>query len=650
MSLPAATPDDDTRRTGRRIVATLTGGALLLVSLADRLFHTHAFHAQWVAALAAGVLGAPLVVAALRAQAGPMQELVALAFAAAFAAGEYTTAGSIAFFMTIANLVETRTAQGARKSIESLIRITPTRATLLVASGEREVEAKDLAPGDRIRVRAGDNVPADGKVLTGASTVDQATITGESLPVSVQPGDQVFGGTINLTGVLEVEITKAGRDTTLGQVQQLILQAERSRTPILRMIDRYAGWYTPTVLMLACVALFFTRDVTGIVAFLVVACPSAVVLSAPTAIVAALSAASRLGVLIKNVTDLEVARSLTAVVFDKTGTLTTGQLQVVALRPAEGVSGEDLLRSAATPSQGSRHPVAKAILAVARQAHLECESADGFEEVPGKGVLARAPSGVLRVGRASWLADLGVDATGLDVGDAAGLSLLHVARDGRMLGVVKLADRTRPDAARALAELEALKIHQRVMLTGDREDVARRVASEMRCTDFKAEVLPHQKLEMVAALKARGHTVAVVGDGVNDAPALAAGDISIAMGVAGSDVAIHSASIALMSSKLDRIPFLIRLSRAVTSVVRQNLTFSAAFIVAFGTASLAGYVHPIAAAALHVASSLFVIFNSARLIRQGEELEVEARPGIDSSPDARAVHAPAPVRSAPAGA
>ncbi|MBI3828388.1 MAG: cadmium-translocating P-type ATPase [Planctomycetes bacterium] len=628
--------NDQTGRAGSQIIATLVGGILVLNSfIAQWLFPGQSFYTDLLAFLGALILGFPLIKHAAKGLwegHTHMDELVALAFLAAFAQGAgsradgqleggYQAAGAIAFFMIISTLIENRTALGARASIESLIRITPTRAQKIVNGGETEVEARDLKPGDRVRVRPGDNIPGDGRVVSGASTVNQANITGESLPVDKGAGDEVFGGTINMTGVMELEITKAGADTTLGKVQDLILQAERSRAPIMRVIDRYAMWYTPTILMLAGMVLFFTKNMNSVVSMLVIACPCAIVLATPTAMVAALSAAARLGILVKNVTDLETARNLTAIVFDKTGTLTTGSLTVTRLSPAPGVDGAEVLAAAAAAEQNSKHPVAKAVVEVARRAKLEPAACAEFEEVPGRGVRALVNAQEVLVGRANWLQERGVDVSALDTAGSEGMSLLFVTRGGKPLGWIGLEDRTRPEAARSIDDLRDQGLRQLVMVTGDRWSVARRVASEMHCTDVKAEVLPAQKLELVEDLKARGHTVCVIGDGVNDAPALAAGHISIAMGAAGSDVAIHSASIALMNNNLNRVPFLIKLSRDLNRVVKQNLIFGAAFIAVFGTLGAMNLISPVVAAALHVVSSVLVIFNSARLVRAGEDLD-----------------------------
>jgi Cd2+/Zn2+-exporting ATPase len=647
-----------------QIVGTLLGGLLLICALIASMTFDSKDTSDLLAAVATILLGAPLVWVALKDLAHGhmhMNELVALAVLAAFAQGWYLEAGAIAFFMILSVLIENRTALGAQASIESLIRITPTRAHKLTDEGEIEVEARELRPGDLVRVRPGDNIPADGSVLRGQSTVNQANITGESLPVDKMEGDEVFGGTINLTGAMDITVTKAGEDTTLGKVKDMILEAERTKIPIMRMIDRYAAWYTPTVLMLVFIVWFFisksgpeqgAEAARRAIAMLVIACPCPLILATPTAMVAALSAASRLGVYVKSVTDLEAARNLTAMVFDKTGTLTTGQLEVSRLAPAPGVAGAELLRVAASVEQHSRHPVARALVAVARKARVTLLEPGQFTEVAGKGVRATLDGTMVLVGRGNWLAE---ELTNGDMiraihasqggPEAEGLSTLFVVRDGHLLGWVGLADNTRPEAAAAMDQLRDIGLKRLIIVTGDRASVAKRVAEQMH-TEYQAEVLPHQKLEMVDELKRKGHRVAVIGDGVNDAPALAAGDISIAMGAAGSDVAIHSATIALMNNNLNRIPFLVRLSRQTSNVVKQNLAIGGGFIVLFLGLAAAGEIAPIAAALLHVASSLLVIFNSARLVRCGEEIEhaehlaLEAR---TARPTDIAAPAPAPA-------
>ncbi|RMF81654.1 MAG: cation-translocating P-type ATPase [Planctomycetota bacterium] len=645
----------ETGRATSKLVGTLLGGVLVLSSFIARwvysgdtsLYDQSAanFYSDLLAIVGALLLAVPLWKHAIECMMHGhmhMDELVALAILAAFAAGEYQTAGVVAFFLLLSNLIETRTALGARAAIEGLVRLTPTKARRLRDdSAEEEVDAHNLRPGDIVVVRPGDNIPADGVIVRGHSTINEANITGESLPVEKSEGMEVFGGTSNVTGALQVRVTKAGADTTLGRVQELILDAERTKIPLMRLIDQYAAWYTPVTLMVAGVVWFFTRDMDRTIAVLVLACPCALILATPTAIVAALSAAARLGIYIKDAGNIEWARKLTAFVFDKTGTLTTGELAVTKLTPAPGVEAADLLSAAASVENLSTHPVARAITAVARKARVRIEEATGFEEVSGKGVKGKVGDNEIWVGRRTWVADLGADLSSLDdekYAEPEGLSTLYVVRDGKVLGWIGLEDRTRPEARQAMDELRELGIHDLVMVTGDRWSVARRVAKEMGCSDVQAEVLPADKLALVKALKDKGHTVAVVGDGVNDAPALKAGHLGIAMGAAGSDVAMDSASVALMSSDLRRLPFMVALSRSTTRVIWQNLVFGVAVILIGEVLIVSNMLSAIQAAVLHTVSSAIVVFNSARIVRFGEHIaphRPQARAADEAPADGR---------------
>lgn len=616
-------------RVGVALLGTLAGGVLLINSGIARLFYgSGSFSTEFFAMAGAILLGAPIVWHAIKSlikRESHMDELVALAIIAAFATQNYVTAGVVSFFMLLSELIETRTALGARASIESLIKLTPTKANLLNKDGsEKEVKVSELKCGDCVRVRPGDNVPADGTVLNGLSSVNEATITGESLPTDKVPGMQVFAGTNNLTGVLDITVTKAGKDTTLGKVQSLIMEAEQTKIPIMRIIDHYIKWYTPTILMVAGIVLFFTRNIDYAITILIFACPCALILATPTAVVAAISAAARLGILVKNVADFETAGRVTAVVFDKTGTLTTGQLYVTKLTPAENVEPADLLAAAASAEKMSKHPAARALQEVAKEASLLLPEMADFQEVPGKGVMATVDSTVIRVGRDTFLKENNVDmnnVTGPALHEEQGFSTLYVAKDSKCIGWIGLQDKTRPQAKHAVKELFDIGVKKLTMLTGDRNEVANRVAAELGCTDFKANCLPHDKLAIVEKIKKDGHTVIVVGDGINDAPALAAGDLGVAMGAAGSDVAINSASIALMSNDLTRLPFLVRLSRRTRGVINQNLGFGMLFII-LGISAFK-FLPPQIAAALHFVGSLMVVFNSARLVRYGEELSHE---------------------------
>ncbi|MFW6065727.1 MAG: heavy metal translocating P-type ATPase [Planctomycetota bacterium] len=641
---------------GLLIIGILAGGVFVVASYAaDFLFADQTivrkgkafnFYSYTLALAGALLLGIPIIIHAakglLRGEAH-MDELVALAVIAALAAIDYKAAGAVAFFLLLANLVERRTALGARASIEHLVRISPKKAHRLREDGSEElVDPRELRPGDTVRVRPGDNIPADGEIVSGQTTINEANITGESVPVDKGQEAEVFSGTSNVAGSVDVKVTRAGEDTTLGKVKKLILQAEKSRIPIMRLIDRYAGFYTPTILMLAGVVLFFTRDMSRAVTMLVVACPCALIIAVPTAMVAALSCAARLGIYVKDVSVIELARSITAVVFDKTGTLTTGELAVTQIKPAPGVDPAELLSAAASAEQLSKHPVAQAVVQMARRARVDLSQPEQFEEVAARGVRARVGGTEVMVGRRSWMEESDVDLSAMSAPEYAepeGVSTLFVVRDGKVLGWVGLEDRTREEARQALEELRALGIRELVMVTGDRWSVARRVAREMGATEVQAEVLPQDKLDLVADLRDRGHRVAVVGDGVNDAPALAAGDLSIAMSAAGSDVAINSATIALMNNDLRRVSFLIRLSRRAMGVVQQNLTFGIAFIVLFQILAGLGIIQPVTGAVLHMLAATFVIFNSARLVRFGEELH--EKPTEGARPRAKVEHVPA---------
>jgi len=617
-----------------RLGQTLIGLILILNSyLAEWTFARGTAVANVSALLGALLLGYPLLAASVRGLGKGefgINELVSLAFLASFASSDYRTAGIVAFFMLLGEIIETRTAAGARASIESLIRLTPTKAYRLNELGEAtEVAARDLAVGDRIRVRPGDNLPADGIVVAGQGSVNQASITGESLPVDKASGDEVFAGSMNVNGVLDVRVTRAGQDTTLGKVRDLILAAEQTKLPIMRLIDQYVGYYTPLMLVLGALVWAFTHDLNRVIAVLVVSCPCAFVLATPTAMVAALAAASRLGVLIKNVADLELAARVTAFVFDKTGTVTTGRLAVTRLFPLGGLPPAELLRLAAGAEQFSQHPTARAVLQLAAEAGVPLAPVQGFTETAGRGVRVELDGAEVFVGRAAWLRANGVTGDfeqSVDVEEATGFSLIFAARNRECVGWIALQDTLRPEAAAALAELRQAGVRKLSLVSGDRAAVARRIGAEIGVDEVVADCLPEDKIAQVRALKAAGHCVAVVGDGVNDAPALAAGDLGIAMGAAGGDVAIHSASIALMNSELSRLPFLRALSRETRRVINQNFLVGLAFIVGGLSLAMAGYLNPIVAAILHNVGSILVVFNSARLVRQGEELEPFAKP------------------------
>lgn len=631
---------------------TLAGVLFIINSfILNRIYGSESSLAAASAMVGALIMGLPIVWTSVKnlwyGRVLSMNELVSLAVFAAFASGNYQTAGIVAFFMLLGEIIEMRTADGARKSIESLIKLAPTKARRISTGGdEEEVPVKELKVGDIIRVRPGDNVAADGVIQTGQGSFNQANVTGESLPVDKKPGDEVFAGTQNLTGVLEIRVSRAGEDTTLGQVHNLILAAEKTRLPIMRIIDQYMQYYTPLVLVIATLVWAFTFDLERVIAVLIVACPCAFILATPSAMVAALSAAARLGILIKNVADIELAARINAFIFDKTGTLTQGALIVSRLNPVEGVTPAELLLVAASAEKYSNHPTAKAINQLANEAEISLIEPADFAETAGRGVSAKVENDTVIIGRAQWLKDNGVSGDFLksvDLNESEGFSILFVARNNQFIGWIGLQDETRAEAKESLNELSQCGVRRIAMVTGDRRPVAERVAREIGCEEVIAECLPQDKVDFVTLMRERGYKVAVVGDGVNDAPALAAGDVGIAMGAAGSEVAIHSATIALMNNDLRRLPFLVKLSRSTRSIINQNFLFGTLFIIFGLTFASWGYINPILAALLHNAGSLIVVFNSARLVRQGEELD-----GIQL--DQKTEEPPAPQEPVPAKA
>ena len=631
---------------------TLAGVLFIINSFVlNRIYGSESALAASSAMLGALIMGVPIIWTSIKnlwcGRILSMNELVSLAVLAAFASGNYQTAGIVAFFMLLGEIIEMRTADGARKSIESLIKLAPTKARRISSSGaEEEVPVKELKIGDIIRVRPGDNVAADGVIQTGQGSFNQANVTGESLPIDKKPGDEVFAGTQNLTGVLEIRVSRAGEDTTLGQVHNLILAAEKTRLPIMRIIDQYMQYYTPLVLVIATLVWAFTFDLERVIAVLIVACPCAFILATPSAMVAALSAAARLGILIKNVADIELAARINAFIFDKTGTLTQGTLIVNRLNPVEGVTPAELLLVAASAEKYSNHPTAKAINQLANEAEISLIEPADFAETAGRGVSAKVENDTVIIGSAQWLKDNGVSGDFLqsvDLNESEGFSILFVARNNQFIGWIGLQDETRAEAKESLADLGHCGVRRIAMVTGDRRPVAERVAKEIGCEEVIAECLPQDKVDFVALMRERGYKVAVVGDGVNDAPALAAGDVGIAMGAAGSEVAIHSATIALMNNDLRRLPFLVKLSRSTRSIINQNFLFGTLFIIFGLTFASWGYINPILAALLHNAGSLIVVFNSARLVRHGEELD-----GIQL--DQKAEEPPAPQEPVPAKA
>jgi len=620
----------------RKLLLYLIGGTLVLTTVLAKWFGwADESVAMLPALLGAVVLGWPLFVAAARetwSGRPTSSSLAALAIIAALAVGRYETAGFLAFILLVADQVVRRTASGAKRAIEQLVRLTPDEARVVDDGAERTVHLGELAIGDIVRVRPGENLPVDGVVVTGRSTIDQASLTGESVPVEVQAGENVYAGTSNLTGQIDLRVTAVGEDTTIGRVTQLVHEAESSRTPRQLLIEQVAAYFVPVAISVAGLVWYFmsqspdpiVRDKATLTAItvLVVVCPSALLLASPTAMVSAFAAAARLGIMIKQTSYLEAASNVDTVVLDKTGTLTTGVFAVSRLVPAEDVDGVDLLQAAADGEQHSNHPLAKSIMQTARSARITPAQSERFEEIHGRGVRAATDRDEVLVGRANWLVELHPD-----IRDAVahveqrleGMTGVHVMRGERYLGAVGLEDRLRPNAMGVVDRLRELGVRRIGIFTGDRRAVALRVGSAVGVDFTEAECLPEEKYERLEALIGQNRRVLMVGDGINDGPSLAKADVGVAMGLSGSDIAANSAGVALMNDDLSRVPFLVELARKTRGVVAQNI--AAAILIALIGLILAatGSLSIFWAAAYHFVGDVFVIGNSFRLIRFGEE-------------------------------
>ncbi len=638
-------------RIDRWIVVYLVGGIFAATS--------------WIASLVAGddqqqitvipavigalLLGTPLFWASIR-EIWNMRisssSLAALAILASMAVQEYTIAAFLAFVLLVADQIVQRTAFGAQRAIEQLVKLTPDRARIVDESGEREVGVADVKVGMTVRVRPGENLPVDGSVVSGSSTINQASLTGEAMPVEVESGADVYAGTTNLTGTIDLRVTQVGADTTIGKVSSLIQEAERTKSPRQLLIEDVARFYVPVVLAIAGLVFFLfsqSADETvrsnaalTAVTVLVVTCPTALLLSSPMAMVGAFAAAARLGILIKKTEYLESAANVNTVVLDKTGTLTTGKFEVSRLAPADGVEGAELLQAAANGEQHSNHPLALSILRTARQARIEADGSNDFEEIHGRGVRARTSMGELCVGRATWIRELAPHAAG-DIATVEsrteGMSGVHVLRDGRYLGAVGLEDKVRPNGKAVIDRMRELGIRFVSIFTGDRFSVAKRVGVQTGVDAVEAECLPEEKHQLVKELNQQGYRVLMVGDGINDGPALAEAELGVAMGLSGSDIAANSAGVALMTDELNRLPFLIELARRTRLIITQNIVVSIAMAVvglvlaATGSFIAAGAGVGVGFAALfHFLPDVFVVGNSFRLFRFGEDfLEIEAQ-------------------------
>ncbi len=548
--------------------------------------------------------------------------LVTIAIIAASSVGEFVAAGEVAFIMLLGEQLENYTIRRARRSLGSLLSLVPPTAHVRRDGKEAEVAASELQVGDIVVVRAGERIPVDGVVQSGMASVNQAPVTGESMPVDRSEGDEVFVGTLAETGALIIEAKRVGEDTTLARIAQLVEQAQQREAPIQRTLDRAAGWLVPVMLTVSALVYIFSHDVARAITVLIVACPCALILATPTAVMAAIARAARAGVLIKGGQYLEATARLHTIVFDKTGTLTHGEPEVTHVSRFDEHSETELVAIAAIAEKMSAHPVARAIMRKAVALGLSTGDPSQFQAHHGRGVVAERNGQKLVVGQTGLMDDQSVvmsDAVQAHVDEHhdEGHTTIVVAHDGKVCGTICVADTVRAKADEAIRDLRGLGVEKVVMLTGDNKRVAMQIAGKLGLDEVQADVLPEQKAEHIESLKRAGRAggVAMVGDGINDAPALAVADVGIAMGVSGTDVAHEAADIALMADDLSKIAFAVGLSRHTLRIVKQGLLFALVYNVVMVTTAATGHLHMIGGAIAHQFSSVLVILNAMRLLR-----------------------------------
>jgi Cd2+/Zn2+-exporting ATPase len=554
--------------------------------------------------------------------------LMLIAVAGAMLLGEWSEAASVVFLFGVARALEARTLEKARTAVRAVMDLAPADALVRDDAGERRIAVDLIAPGAIIVVKPGEKLPLDGEVLAGASCVNQAPVTGESLPVDKGPGDEVFAGSINGRGALDVRVTRHRRDSTLARIIHLVEQAQAQRAPSQTFVERFARVYTPAVIVLA-LAVAVVPPLLGIGAWavwiyralvlLVVSCPCALVISTPVSIVAALAGAARKGVLIKGGAHLERAGSVRCVAFDKTGTLTRGTPAVVDVVALNGMPEHAIVALAASVEQRSEHPIARAIVQYAEALHIRVAPGVDVASLAGRGAEGRVNGARVVLGNHRLFEDRHLCSPAihpqLDAISAQGRTPVLVARDGAAVGIIAIADRTREASRDTLDLLRGQGIESIVMLTGDSYETARAIAAELGIDEVRAELMPEDKAAAIHDLRRRFGSVAMVGDGVNDAPALASADVGIVMGVAGSDAALETADVALMADELLKIPYALRLSRAAVRNIKANLAISLVLKAGFVVAAVAGVATLGMAILADTGATVIVIANALRLLR-----------------------------------
>jgi Cd2+/Zn2+-exporting ATPase len=575
-------------------------------------------------AIASLILGSyPIVKSAVKTLLIPdlnVDTLVSIAAISATAVGAYREAATVIFIMLLGEFLEGITVGKTRKAIASLIQLSPKTAWVRRENKEVQVPIEDVKPKEVVIVRPGERIPVDGKIVSGCGSINQATLTGESIPVEKEAGDKVYCGTFNESGSCEIEATQVAEDTKLAQIKRLILEAQAEKSPTQRVMDRFSRYFIPAIILIALATFLVTGEIIRAITILIVACPCALVLGTPTAVVAAIGNAARQGILIKGGVYLEQMGKLKTLLMDKTGTLTHGRPKVVEINAVDGMDEKEVLYWAAIAEKRSEHPLARAIMEKAEELGMNIPHPQSFENFKGKGVKVHWNSKTIIVGSSEMMKNEGVEIPGsakglLESKQSEGMTSLLIALDRRLLGIISIADTLREGAKEAIDRIREQGVSEIWMLTGDSVLVADRIGRELGIR-YEAKLLPEEKVLRVKEWKKQGQVVAMVGDGVNDAPALAAADIGIAMGVVGTDVAIETADIALMADDLEKIPTVVRLSRKALRVIKENLFFALVFNTIMVILSAQGWVTMILGAVMHQASSLLVILSSMRLLRR----------------------------------
>ncbi|MDR9787452.1 MAG: cation-translocating P-type ATPase [Peptococcaceae bacterium MAG4] len=544
--------------------------------------------------------------------------LISMAMIAAIIIGDIFAAGEVAFIMAIGAILEEKTAERSKKGLKKLISLAPQQGRKIDNGIEEMINVEEIKVGDILRVLPGETIPVDGKIISGNTSVDQAVMTGESLPVDKEAGDNVFSGTINRFGSIDMEATKVGEDSSLQKLIRMVRDAEQKQAPIQRIADRWATWLVPVALLIAIVTYFATQDIVRGVTVLVVFCPCALVLATPTAIMAAIGQATKHGIIIKSGEALEKMGKVDTIAFDKTGTLTFGKLEVSDIISfSKELNEKELLTLTASAESRSEHPLGKAIVAHAKEQNLVLNDVEEFRMEAGKGVYARVSGRHLFCGNERYLIENGIDIPGqvADILDALhnqGKASILVAVDGICAGVIGLSDVLRVTAKEMVTELHDMGT-QTVLLTGDNRRTADYFAKQVGITTVRAELLPEKKVQNIIQLQQTGKSVCMIGDGVNDAPALKTASVGVAMGTMGSDIAVEAAEIALMSDDISKIPYLKRLSNATVNTIKFGISLSLFINIVAIYMSFRGWLTPTTGALVHNAGSILVVLIAAQL-------------------------------------